>query len=304
MNKLKCYIYGAGNEYSRFCSYLPLYENQIEILGIVTTKRQSFSRMDGIPCIVPEEIEQDKMDYVIIAVCKWKEIADILELYNIPKQKIIRSSSFYYPFFSLHEFLKLKRNPISILSNFCWGGMIYQKLGMEVLSPTIDMFCLGMTYIDFLNDYRKYLKLDMVPYDMQISAYIKGTLGDEMFIPKGIIQDTEILWYFNHSSNAESAIAKWNERRGRVDFENIAALMIINTDEEAYAFEHIPIKKKIGLYYKDLSLPNIIYCPDWLNNENLRQQYGYRWGWFADVYGLNKVNWLKFLTDQEKYVRY
>lgn len=180
--------------------------------------------------------------------------------------------------------------------------MVYQSLGLEMNSPTINMFCLGMNYIEFLNNYRHYLGMDMVPYSGE-KVYIQGTLGDETFIPKGVI-DSEILWYFNHSFNAESAVAKWNERRKRVNFENIAVLMIMSTNEEAYVFESIEVPRKIGLYYKDLSLPHVIYCPGWCETENLRKEYGYRWPWYADIYGLNKINWLKFLTGKRNYIRY
>ncbi len=36
--KYKVYIYGMGNEYNKLSSYLSLYKNKLEILGIITTK--------------------------------------------------------------------------------------------------------------------------------------------------------------------------------------------------------------------------------------------------------------------------
>ena len=107
MQKIKCYIYGAGNEYNRFCSYLPLYEDRIDILGVITTEWQGFSKIDGFSWIRFEEIEKTEWDYVIIAVRNWKEIAGILERQGIFKEKMIRSSSFYVPFFNLEDFLEL-----------------------------------------------------------------------------------------------------------------------------------------------------------------------------------------------------
>lgn len=306
MKKLKCYIYGAGNEYNRLCSYMMLYRDKIEILGIVTTSRQKFSMLDGFECIVPDEMNQENMDYVIIAVREWKEIADILRSMGIPEEKFLRSSIFYNPYFDLEEYLKLKESKVSILSNFCLGGHIYRELGLKVLSPTINMFCLGTDYLEFLRHYDYYLNAVMKVYEVP-DCYIPGTLNRENFIPKGII-DSKIIWHFNHGDDADTAVSKWNEARKKVNFENIAALMTIQSDEEAYAFEQLPISKKLGIYYKNLHLKSVLFCPEW-SNWNLRHQYDFNWPSYANRYMTNmimasKVDWIKFLNGKEDFIRY
>lgn len=118
----KVYIYGMGNEYNKLSSYLSLYKDKLEILGIVTTNKPKISCLDGYPCMPVERINTDELDYVIIAVVNWKEIASILETHGIDENKIIRSTAFYYPCFDIDEYLKLKHHKVSILSNFCLGG--------------------------------------------------------------------------------------------------------------------------------------------------------------------------------------
>lgn len=118
----KVYIYGMGNEYNRLSSYLPLYKDRLEILGVVTTNRQAISRMDGYPCVTVEEIDKSRMDYIIVAIQKWKEIVGILVQHGIGEEKIIRSNAFYFPSFDLEGYLKLKNSNVTILSNFCLGG--------------------------------------------------------------------------------------------------------------------------------------------------------------------------------------
>lgn len=66
-------------------------------------------------------MNKNEMDYIIIAVQKWREIADILIQYEIDEEKIIRSTVFYYPNFNLDDYLRLKKSNVTILSNFCLG---------------------------------------------------------------------------------------------------------------------------------------------------------------------------------------
>ncbi len=307
-NKLKCYIYGAGNEYNKLCSYLHLYP--IEILGIVTSAPNRYQYIDGNPCITPDAIKREKMDYIIIAVQKWKEIADILRKMGISDDKLLRSSIFYNPYFDLDEYISLKASNVTILSNFCLGGWIYRELGLKQLSPTINMFCLGMNYINFIQNYTYYLGIDMQILCETDYQYIHGTMGRESFIPKGII-DKKIIWYFNHGKNADFWVQKWNENRQKVNYQNVAVLMTIFSDEEAYEFEKLPIKKKLGIYWKDLGLKSVLCCREW-NNGDVQAQYDYNWPIFVNTYmrnlftggGICRVDWIKFLNESDDFLRY
>lgn len=305
--KIKCYIYGAGNEYNNLCSYLFLYN--IEILGIVTSTPNRYRYIDGIPCITPDAMKQDKLDYVIIAVKKWKEIADILNKMGITEDKILRSSIFFNPHFNLDEYLALKANNVTILANFCLGGWIYRELGLKQLSPTINMFCLGMNYINFIKNYTHYLSVDMQILRETDYKCISGTMGREGFMPKGII-DNEIIWYFNHGGNADFWVKKWNEKRKKVNYHNVAVLMTIFSDEEAYEFEKLPIKKKLGIYYRDLALKSVICCQEW-NDGDIQAQNDYNWPIFVNSHlrnssgaGIGRVDWIRFLNGEKHFLRY
>ena len=183
------------------------------------------------------------------------------------------------------------------MSNYCLGGHIYHELGLKMLSPTINMFCAGKDYLEFLRSYEYYLKMDMK--ELVEEKYIDGTLGREHFVPKGIIGD-RIVWKLNHDHTAKEAINRWNIRRKRVNFDNVVALMTIQSDEDAYEFEALPINRKLGIYYKDLQLEHIIYCPEW-RDSHIQQQYNWSWPSFANTLFRNsmgyvgKINWLKYL---------
>lgn len=307
MQKYKVYIYGMGNEYNRLSSYLSLYKNKLEILGVITTKEPMISWLDGHPCTSVEKINTDELDYVIIAVVNWKEIANILESHGIDENRIIRSSAFYYPCFDLDDYLKLKHSKISILSNFCLGGQIYNELGLRALTPTKNMFCLGKDYLEFLENYQYYLALEMQEYEE--NTYVDGTLGREAFYPKGILGD-KVIWYFNHDAFATDAIKKWNDKRKLVNCDNIAAIMILQNDDEISRFLALKIDKKIGIYYKEVSgKSNIIYCPRW-NDKSEQFHWDGNWPSAANKYLSNfrgyvsPINWIKFLNGDLDYKRF
>lgn len=65
--------------------------------------------------------------------------------------------------------------------------MIYKELRLKMWSPTIDMYCHGDDYINFLKNYEELLKGEMREYISK--EYIKGTMGYEYFTPKDIFDN-------------------------------------------------------------------------------------------------------------------
>lgn len=57
---------------------------------------------------------------------------------------------------------KLKSTDFTIISNNCWGGMIYESYNLPKESPTVGMFFIAKDYIEFLSDIKGYVngKLD------------------------------------------------------------------------------------------------------------------------------------------------
>lgn len=81
------FVYGAGNEYNKFVCLLNLYKNQIHVLGLVTTNAMKYNMLDGYRLYRPEQILDEKFDYIIIAVKEWKPVADVLLRYGIEKKE-------------------------------------------------------------------------------------------------------------------------------------------------------------------------------------------------------------------------
>lgn len=304
-DRCTAYIYGAGNLYNRLINHFQKCKDSLDILGIVTTSRILYKEIDGYDCFTIDEIALGGVDFFIIAVEKWREIFDILVNKGVEEERIIRGSVFELPYFDFKEYLKLKRSNVSILSNYCLGGMIYKMLGLKVASPTINMYCAGKGYLKFLEKYEYYLNCEMK--ELWQENYIDGTLSPESFFLKGILGN-KIVWNFNHSICAKETIAQWNKHKERFNFENVAVIMIIQSDEDAFRFEKLKIEKKLGVYYKELGLEHIVYVPEWKNNPEIILKYGGRWPEFANEYivgnlGVSPVNWIRFLLGFKSYYR-
>ncbi len=78
-----------------------------------------------------------------------------------------------------------------------------------------------------------------------------------------------------HYRNGIEGKRKWEERLKRVNDKSpfLIKKTIVN-DDDAYRFSELPYKNKIGFYYKELNLENIICLNGW-NDSEIR--YKYNW---------------------------
>ncbi len=297
---ISAYIFGAGQEYEKLISVIRLHSSEILIKGVVTTRQYYAAFVDGYPTYALSDAPFAESDYVILAVgAGWQEAMQSVSRY-VSVGRIIRSKVFLTPFFDLAEYLRLKDSRCSILSNFCLGGIVSDQLGLEFLSPTVNMVCLGEEFIKFVNNFEEYLSVDMVEYKDE--TYIPRTRGTETFMGKGLVRD--VTWYFRHSRQPAADVKKWNERRHRVNPDNIAVMMVLFTRDEVELFEKIPVKKKLGLFFEPTEYEDILYIPGW-DNMGIRFEHEFRWAGYAQKYVLYPVghilpvNWMKFLNGGE-----
>ena len=63
----------------------------------------------------------------------------------------------YIPLTCKHRGRKLKSTNFTIISNNCWGGMIYESYNLPKESPTVGLFFMAKDYIEFLSDLKGYI---------------------------------------------------------------------------------------------------------------------------------------------------
>lgn len=132
--------------------------------------------------------------------------------------------------------LRLKNKNATIISSNCNGTFIYYDMRLRFLSPTINLSFDMNDYVRFLENLRWYMEQPIIPYPDDRFAYPCGMLGD-------------IEIRFNHYKTFDEAIiAKWEERKQRIDWDNLFILGIDGdncTYESLRRFDALPYKNKV-----------------------------------------------------------
>ncbi|MGM9900019.1 MAG: DUF1919 domain-containing protein [Bacilli bacterium] len=151
---------------------------------------------------------------------------------------------------------KIKDKNFTIISNNCWGGMIYESYNLQKQSPTVGLFFMAKDYIKFLSHFEDYLKADLLFINPKESKYyteVKSHLnygnypvGKLSIYQNGIQEDIEI--FFMHYHGEQEARDKWIRRCKRINMDRL--LIKFNdqngcTEEDIVAFEELPFKNKI-----------------------------------------------------------
>ena len=110
---------------------------------------------------------------------------------------------------------------ISIISRNCLGGGIYHILGLQFLSPTINMVMSQKDFIKFVNNLHYYLSTNLSELD---------NISYEVNYPMAKCDD--LIFHLVHYKTFDEAKEKWNKRRLRVNFEHI---FVLNTDQDDYS---------------------------------------------------------------------
>ncbi len=128
---------------------------------------------------------------------------------------------------------KLKIYP-SIITNHCIGGIISHDLGLKFLSPTVNLKILPDDFIKFVENLNKYLNAEFVKIESDL--------------PYPVAKLDDITVYFVHYKTFDEAVEKWNERKKRIDFNNIRVIMTARDgakNETLERFDKLPYKKVV-----------------------------------------------------------
>lgn len=178
---------------------------------------------------------------------------------------------------------RLKNTDFSIISDNCWGGRVYEELGLPYRTPFIGLYIFFEDYVKLLKNFRKYME-----YELTFTNNSKWNTEYDGEYPIGILKDIEL--HFLHYANQEEAYEKWNKRKNRINYENIFFKM--NDDNKCSLkllkeFDTLDLKNKIifaAFNYKELD--NLIHFTDPRGNGNVGTDLFY-YDQYFDV-----VNWL------------
>lgn len=232
-------IWGHGLKYSQYINAIKYQESlgNIEIIG-VTGKDNLYTCLDGLRFIATEDLKPKGIDYVVVTSEEYyKDICRTAVEQGFDAERIIQAKVFCLPYFDFEEYVNLLHSKISIIANNCWGGTVYHTLGLQFLSPFINMFEEDDDYIRIVNNLEYYLELKLQFERMEYNS----VLGINYPVCK--LDDVEL--HFNHYVSMEEVEQKWYERIQRINWDNLFIMMFTEDRRALERFDYLPYNKKI-----------------------------------------------------------
>lgn len=191
---------------------------------------------------------------------------------------------------------KLLSHDLTIISNNCTAGIIYNIFGIRFLSPTINLQINDDDFPFFLNHFDNFLESDLTR--VESSGYPIGALS---------FDEKTIDIHFMHYHSFEEAKLKWEERKKRINKSNLCVIWMINhniTNKKINDFLNIKFKKKMLITYKDIHVNGSLSL-NIFNKENYKngEVFWYK-HWFSLRRNIESIDLLSFLNNGEcKYAK-
>lgn len=137
---------------------------------------------------------------------------------------------------------RLINRQISIFSSNCIGGVIYHELGLEFLSPFINLYIEPKEFLKILKEPKKYMEYELV----------EKRDGGEKY-PVGVLNDVSI--YGVHYNDFEELKLKWNQRKKRIDWNNVYVIMVERdgcTRQDIEEFDKLDYAHKVVFVHKNM----------------------------------------------------
>lgn len=131
--------------------------------------------------------------------------------------------------------MQLSNRDVTIISQNCIGGVFYHDMGMKFLSPTINLFFRQPDFVRFAKNLKYYLDSELV---MEWGErYPIGTIGGDVRIE------------FMHYNSCSEAKKSWEERKKRVNYDNI---VVLSTDRNNF-------NDDIFAEWKEIPYPKVLF---------------------------------------------
>lgn len=253
---MTCLIWGMGS-YFRQAVYVIKYHEKLcdfDVIG-VTSNTTVYEELEGYKYIEKERIVNENIDFIIVATPenRFPEILNEAVSLGYRKEQIMPYWVFNVMGFDIKKYLELRAMPPSIVSINCWGGITYHSLGMEFLSPTINLSFDEQDYLRFVSRISYYMSQELKFYNMQ--------KNEKTGVDFPVIYCDDVRIDFDHYKSFEDAKRLWDIRKRRIDENNIFLMMYTENRETAEVFSKLPYEKKICFVPFESDLSGLSYVP-------------------------------------------
>jgi uncharacterized protein (DUF1919 family) len=129
----------------------------------------------------------------------------------------------------------------SIIACNCWGGYVYQDLGIPYQTPFVNLYLHPPCFLGLLENFAAAIR---APLEFVAESRYNGRLP----FPVGLILGTFEIHFMHYGSPAE-ALQKWNRRRDRLAREtDDCYFMLMHLDakrDDVQRFDQLPFRNKV-----------------------------------------------------------
>ncbi|MEM6885840.1 MAG: DUF1919 domain-containing protein [Verrucomicrobiota bacterium] len=137
---------------------------------------------------------------------------------------------------------------ITIISNNCIAGFLYQDFYLSYRSPTVGFQFTQDGFVDFCADYQKYLELPITPHPNPSEAEFQSLGGKTMDFPVGQLGDLTL--YLQHYQSVAEADTAWKRRATRINSSKMLYIFMVYPDTAnsiVRDFHSLPLKHRLNL---------------------------------------------------------
>ena len=183
---------------------------------------------------------------------------------------------------------KLKNNDFSIISSNCIGMFMYKDMELPYLSPTINLSIPMNDFVKMAENLRWYMEQKITQAETKEDY------------PVGFLGDVEIR--FIHYSTFEEAVWKWEERKKRINWDNLfiaGAERDGCTYETIRRFQQLPYKNKvIFTHVRYPEFPSAYYIKGFEEEKEVGVITFFKEQFFKRRY-LDDFDYVRFLNDSD-----
>ena len=165
------------------------------------------------------------------------KIARAARQLNLLEEKLLGDWIVCIPGFALEKYRKLQRSRLSIFSMNCFGGMLSHTLGLPFLSPFVNLWLSEKNFIELLRAPRAYMEKNFLFKEMARQP--------DLNFDYPVVALGDVIIYMNHYRSFDAAVEKWNERKQRINWENLFVTMYTSDEKILQEFDALPYDKKV-----------------------------------------------------------
>jgi len=191
--------------------------------------------------------------------------------------------------------LKINKDDFTIISNNCFGTLIYKKFGLPYQSPFVNLFIFADDYIYLLENFSPKIMKNLKFIDKINSKYQKEINQDvnlKDYYPIGVLNNN-IELHFLHYKSEEEALEKWSRRCEKINYNR---LIFKFSDGDNCTYEHIkrfdklPFENKFCFTSKEYpKIKSVIYLDKFKGQNRVRDEWKYFHNYYDIVKTINKL---------------